>query len=221
MYRLPDTNQPLDFPDDFETSPEGLLAIGGNLHPQTLIQAYKKGIFPWFSEGDPILWWHPDPRMVLFPQELHVSQSMQKVRKQFESSSENRFLINSDFLQVMLACAEVARKNQDGTWITESMVQAYFELHKKGFAHSYEIWQGEELVGGLYGVKIGKVFFGESMFHKSNNMSKLALIYLCEHLLKEGCLMLDCQQETQHLASMGARPIPRIQFLEILAKNQD
>jgi leucyl/phenylalanyl-tRNA--protein transferase len=220
VYRLPQTNLPLDFPDDFETSSEGLLAIDGNLHPQTLINAYRKGIFPWFSEGDPILWWHPDPRMVLKPDEIRISKSMQKVRRQFEKNPNRRFTVNEDFVQVMRHCAHVKRKGQDGTWITSKMLKAYTLLHEKNYAHSYEIWWKDSLVAGLYGITLGKVFFGESMFSLKPNMSKLALIYLCERLIDQNFLLIDCQQETKHLASMGAKPMAKQDFLNVLKNNE-
>lgn len=191
--------------------PDGLLAVGGDLSPQRLLNAYQHGIFPWYSEGEPILWWSPDPRCVLFPEKLKISRSLQKtLRKQlFE------LRMDTAFEAVMRACAE-SRPNQQGTWITDQMFQAYVRMHQLGFAHSVECWQDGQLVGGLYGMTIGKVFFGESMFSRKSDASKVALVYLCEYLIEHGFKLIDSQVHTQHLESLGAELIPRSQFAELL-----
>lgn len=192
--------------------PNGLLAAGADLSPRRLLAAYSRGIFPWFSEGQPILWWSTDPRMVLFTGELHVSESLRKVlrRKPFEVR------VNSAFRAVMTQCA-APRDGQDGTWIMPEMIDAYERLHQLGHAHSVECWQDGALVGGLYGVQIGRMFFGESMFTRVPNASKVALVHLVEWLRPLGFPMIDCQQETEHLASLGARPIPRAAFVQRIA----
>ncbi|MDP2246793.1 MAG: leucyl/phenylalanyl-tRNA--protein transferase [Nitrosomonadales bacterium] len=190
--------------------PNGLLAIGGNLRPERILDAYSHGIFPWFSEGQPILWWSPDPRMVLFPEELIISRSMTKRLKR--QDYEVRF--NTAFRQVMQACATTQRSDQDGTWITDSMIDAYSELHASGYALSAETWIDDSLVGGIYGVAIGRMFYGESMFHHVTNASKIAFIRLVQHLQNQGFGLIDCQMKTSHLASLGAREIPRKEFLQ-------
>ena len=195
--------------------PDGLLCLGGDLSSRRLIKAYSNGIFPWFSDGDPIMWWSPDPRAVLFLDKLHVSKSLSKcIRK-------NKFNVTWDkaFGDVISNCSKSPRKNQDGTWITADMQEAYIRLHELGVAHSVESWKNGVLVGGLYGVAIGKVFFGESMFSLASNASKVALVFLVKKLLKDGFVMIDCQQETNHILSMGAEVIPRSKFLNILSKN--
>lgn len=194
--------------------PNGLLAVGGDLSPQRLLAAYRQGIFPWFSEGQPILWWSPDPRMVLFPTELKVSRSLAKrLRK---TDYEIRF--DSAFREVVMACASVPRAGQDGTWITPEMMVAYYQLHELGHAHCVETWMGGQLTGGIYGVSIGRMFYGESMFHLATDASKIALVYLMRHLEKAGFGMMDCQMKTQHLASLGGREIPRSEFSRRLAE---
>jgi len=189
--------------------PNGLLAIGGNLSAETLYQAYQQGIFPWYNKGEPILWWSPDPRSVLIPEQLKVSKSLRKLIR------KNIFTITYDqaFQQVIRACSSVPREDQGGTWITDEMLQAYGNLHQRGIAHSIECWQGDKLVGGLYGVAIGQVFFGESMFSKVSNASKVALVYLVEQLLNWGYALIDCQIESAHLNSLGAVCIKRNEFL--------
>lgn len=191
--------------------PNGLLAIGGNLSPQRLLSAYRKGIFPWFNEGEPILWWSPDPRMVLFPSELRISRSLHKTLK------KNHYEIRTDsaFIEVIRACA-APRKEQTGTWIHPEMVSAYTALHHLGVSHSVETWMQEELVGGLYGIAIGKMFFGESMFSRVTDASKIALVHLVRQLERWNFGLIDCQMKTTHLASMGAREIPRSEFAGIL-----
>jgi leucyl/phenylalanyl-tRNA--protein transferase len=188
-------------------SPNGLLCAGGDLSPKRIIDAYSHGIFPWFSEGDPILWWSPDPRMVLFPDELKVSRSLRKTVA--KDLYETR--IDTAFRNVIENCA-APRPNQSGTWIVPAMVDAYTELHELGFAHSVESWRDDELVGGLYGIAMGKVFFGESMFSRAPDASKVAMVRLVERLRADGCRIIDCQQATAHLASLGAREIPRKEF---------
>ena len=212
IYWLRDDS--LVFPDPGQASPEGILAAGGDLSVPRLLHAYRQGIFPWYSPGDPILWWSPDPRFVLFPENLKVSRSM---RPYF---NQQKFTVTYDqaFSRVMQACAAVPRTGQYGTWITEEMLAAYAELHRAGFAHSVEVWRGEELVGGLYGIALGKVFFGESMFTRASNASKFGFISLVHRLRERGFQLIDCQQETRHLASLGAEAIPRQAFLDHLAE---
>ena len=195
-------------------SPNGLLCAGGELTPQRLIEAYRHGIFPWFSEGDPVLWWSPDPRMVLFPGELKVSRSLRKTLQR--GIYETRF--DTTFREVMEACA-APREGQNGTWIMPEMVAAYTRLHHMGLAHSVESWSGGELVGGLYGIALGKVFFGESMFTRAPDASKVALVRLVEHLKAQDYRVVDCQQATAHLASLGAREIPRKEFSKLLQES--
>lgn len=191
--------------------PDGLLAVGGDLSPQRLLNAYQHGIFPWYSEDEPILWWSPDPRCVLFPEKLKISRSLRKtLRKQlFE------LRMDTAFEAVMRACAK-SRPNQQGTWISNDMLRAYVHMHELGFAHSVECWQDGQLVGGLYGMAIGKVFFGESMFSHKTDASKVALVYLCEYLMEQGFKLIDSQVYTQHLESLGAELIPRSEFAELL-----
>jgi leucyl/phenylalanyl-tRNA--protein transferase len=196
------------------TSPNGLLCAGGDLSPERLVDAYRHGIFPWFSEGDPILWWSPDPRMVLFPDELKVSRSLR--RAVARGTYEIRF--DSVFGEVIEACAE-PRAGQQGTWIVPQMVAAYKRLHELGFAHSVESWRDGELVGGLYGIALRRVFFGESMFTRAPDASKVALVTLVERLRQEDYRVIDCQQATAHLASLGARQIPRKAFAQLLEES--
>lgn len=206
----------LRFPDPTEARADGLLAVGGDLSPQRLILAYRSGIFPWFSDGDPPLWWCPDPRMVLFPAEFKPSKSLRK------SIRTGGFSItqNSQFEAVIRACAEAPRPDQLGTWITEEMVQAYVELHRMGHAHSVEVWYHDELVGGLYGIDLPefKVFCGESMFSKRTDASKVGFSFLVASLLEQNYKLIDCQMYTDHLASLGAREIARQDFLGYLKK---
>ena len=189
--------------------PNGLLAAGADLSPRRLLDAYRRGIFPWFGEEDPILWWSPDPRMVLFLDELHVSRSLRRVIR------SRRFEIRFDtaFEDVMRACGD-PRPDQDGTWITPEMLQAYVQLRDLGDAHSIESWSDGELVGGLYGVAIGRMFYGESMFARRTDASKVALAATVRQLSRWGFHVIDCQMPTEHLASLGAREIPRIEFIE-------
>lgn len=189
------------------TEPNGLLAMGGDLTASRLLDAYRHGIFPWFNPGEPILWWSPDPRMVLFPDEVRVTRSLAKRLR--NSGFEIR--VDTAFSQVMQACA-APRTNAAGTWISPAMVTAYSRLQQQGYAHSVEVWHRNALVGGLYGVAIGRMFYGESMFSRMPDASKVALVRLCRQLQRWGFGMIDCQMETPHLASMGARPIPRHAF---------
>jgi leucyl/phenylalanyl-tRNA--protein transferase len=194
--------------------PNGLLAAGGDLSPDRLLAAYRSGIFPWYSEGQPILWWSPDPRMVLYVDELRVSRSLRRrVRR-----GDFDVRIDSAFVDVIEACARTPREGQRGTWITPDIVRAYGELHRRGYAHSVETWRDGELVGGLYGLALGKLFFGESMFARETDASKVALVHLVDKLHGLGVPVIDCQQETGHLAGLGARPIARERFAAHLAQ---
>ena len=210
MYRLTDA---LLFPSPEQASAEGIVAVGGDLQPERVMLAYRKGIFPWFESDDFLLWWSPDPRMVLFPDRLKVSKSMRTVlrKKQFEVT------FNKAFDQVVEACAKVKRFGQNGTWITPGLMEVYSTIHTQGHAHSVEVWEEGSLVGGLYGIDLGTVFCGESMFSKSSNASKVALIYLVKELKKNKYELIDCQVPTQHLASMGAELISRTEFLTFLS----
>ena len=206
----------LSFPplDEALVEPNGLLAAGGDLSPERLIKAYRSGIFPWFNEDETILWWSPDPRMVLFPNELKISHSLNKILK--KGNYEIRF--DSSFNEVIRACA-APRKGQSGTWIHSDMISAYMMLHEMGLAHSVETWIDDKLMGGLYGVIQGKIFFGESMFSQINNASKIAFVHLVKQLEKWNYNMIDCQMKTTHLASFGAREIPRKEFSYRLEKS--
>ena len=212
IFRLSDK---LDFPHASFASDDGLLCIGGDLSYQRLILAYENGIFPWFSENEPLLWWSPDPRLVLFPENLHISKSLKKKinKKLFDIK------INSAFDQTIRSCALLRRKKEEGTWIVPEMVKAYIKLHKLGYAHSIETWQDNKLVGGLYGISIGGSFFGESMFSFVNDASKIALVALVKLLKKSRFDVIDCQVTTQHLLDMGAVEIPRTVFLNIIKKS--
>ena len=203
----------LDFPplNKALREPNGLLAAGGDLSPERLIQAYRHGCFPWFQDGQPILWWSPDPRTVLFPDELHISRSLHKVIRQ----GHFRVSFDQAFEAVICSCAAPRSYAQD-TWITTPMQQAYIELHRRGIAHSVEVWQGEELVGGLYGLAMGRLFFGESMFSRADNASKVGFVTLVQQLKAWGFVLIDCQMPTQHLHSFGARAISRDSFAEHL-----
>jgi leucyl/phenylalanyl-tRNA--protein transferase len=191
--------------------PNGLLAAGGDLSPERLLAGYRHGIFPWFSDDDPILWWSPDPRMVLVPDELKVSRSLAKALR----NRPHEIRYDSAFVDVISACAE-PRANSSGTWITDRMREAYESLHRLGHAHSVETWIDGELAGGLYGVALGRVFFGESMFTRARDASKIALVALVERCKSEGIMLIDCQMHTGHLATLGAREIPRREFARLL-----
>ncbi|MED5532468.1 MAG: leucyl/phenylalanyl-tRNA--protein transferase [Pseudomonadota bacterium] len=204
MANLPKT---YTFPPLEAASPEGLLAVGGDLNPDRLLSAYRQGIFPWYSDDQPILWWSPDPRAVLYPSKLHISKSLRKSLRTrgFEVSADRAFAL------VIAACAE-SRNRGEGTWITSGMQDAYCALHRMGYAHSVETWHNGELVGGLYGLAIGKAFFGESMFSRVANASKTALVGLATSLAAEGYRFIDCQVVSEHLTSLGAEATPRDRF---------
>jgi leucyl/phenylalanyl-tRNA--protein transferase len=193
--------------------PNGLLAAGADLSPVRLLDAYRQGIFPWYSDGDPVLWWSPDPRMVLFLDELRVARSLRRVIR----SGRYQVTMDTAFREVMLGCA-APRPGQDGTWITPEILEAYTTLFELGYAHSIEAWDGDELAGGLYGVAIGRMFFGESMFARRTDASKAAFVHLVLQLRRWGFVMIDCQMSTSHLASLGAREEPRAAFNERLSR---
>lgn len=203
----------LHFPPVHLAEPDGLLAVGGDLSQERLLLAYRLGIFPWY-EGKHILWWCPDPRFVLFPHELKVSKSMQQLGRRQTFT----FTVNKAFKAVINNCKSIRRRGQTGTWITPAVEEAYTNLHEAGHAHSAEVWLDGELVGGLYGLRMGKVFFGESMFSKASNASKYAFISYVELLRADGVELIDCQVQTDHLATLGARLIPRTDFIALLDK---
>jgi len=209
--------QTAEFPDPKHglDEPDGLLAVGGNLLPATILSAYYQGIFPWYNDDDPILWWSPSSRCVIVPSNLHLSKSLKKQirKKQFTIS------VNQAFSEVIHACAE--RKPYEGTWINDEMIEAYSALHHLGRAHSLEVWFEGDLIGGIYGLAIGGIFCGESMFSRAANGSKIALVYLCEHLVKLGFSLLDCQLVNDHLLSMGAQSMDRSDFLAKLYESRD
>jgi leucyl/phenylalanyl-tRNA---protein transferase len=207
----------LAFPPARFASESGLLAVGGDLSVPRLLLAYQMGIFQWYSEEEPIMWWSPDPRLVLYPEKLLVSRSLQKVIRQ------KRFSVSLDqsFGDVIRACAREGSRREEGTWITDEMIAAYQRLHEAGYAHSVEVWRGRELAGGLYGVSLGKVFFGESMFTRISNASKVALVALAEQLAHWEFELIDCQQSTNHLKRLGALEIPRGRFLDALARTME
>ncbi len=205
----------LVFPQPCLAEPDGLLAIGGDLSPQRLVRAYMAGIFPWYSGGDPIMWWSPDPRMVLFPEEFKRYKNLHRLVR----SGKFRVTIDVDFAGVIEACSKAERKGQEGTWITKEMQEAYIRLFELGSAHSVECWLDDELAGGLYGVALGKTFFGESMFHHVTDASKVALWHLVDYLQRNNFKLIDVQQDTPHLRSLGARLIPRQEFLKLLQDN--
>lgn len=202
------------FPPPYLANPDGILAVGGDLSSERLLLAYETGIFPWFSPGEPIIWWSPDPRFVLYPEHLKVSKSM----RPYLNGKKFRVSYDQAFREVMANCQQIPRPGQNGTWITEEMLDAYCALHTLGFAHSVEVWKGEQLVGGLYGISLGKCFFGESMFSKESNASKTGFISLVQNLKHQGFEIIDCQVHTPHLESLGAQHIPRALFLEQLHK---
>jgi len=214
LYQLDPLDNHFPNPRTALAEPSGLLAIGGDLSPARLLNAYRHGIFPWFSPGDPILWWSPDPRTVLFPGEIIIHRSLRKTLKNHPFEIH----INRDFQGVLNACA-APRAHQSGTWITSDMQQAYLRLHSMGYAHSIESWRDNALVGGLYGVKMGRVFFGESMFTRVSDASKAALVALCQGALGSTPAVIDCQFSTDHLLSLGAKPIPREEFLNMLTRH--
>lgn len=197
-------------PEGALREPNGLLALGGDLSPARLLMAYQRGIFPWFSPGDPILWWSPDPRAVLWPEKFHLSRSM----KRFHQRSPYRVTLNHAFGQVIEGCAD---HRDEGTWITPGIVQAYHQLHELGHAHSVEVWQGKKLVGGMYGVAQGALFCGESMFSRAENASKTALLVFSQIFSQDGGKLIDCQVLNKHTASLGAVEIPRRDYLDYLS----
>lgn len=211
MYFL---SKDLFFPPVEETSPEGILAFGGDLSPERLLLAYNSGIFPWFEDDQPIIWWSPNPRMVLFLDELMVSKSMRSIL------NKNIFKVtfNQNFREVISNCQIIKRDGQSGTWITNDMIEAYCKLNELGIAKSVEVWQNEELVGGLYGIDLEHVFCGESMFSRVSNASKVAFIALVRQLKESNYQLLDCQVYNEHLESLGCREIERFDFMEILIK---
>jgi leucyl/phenylalanyl-tRNA--protein transferase len=210
IFRL---GRAIAFPDPALAEADGLLAVGGDLKPERLLAAYAEGIFPWYDDRSPILWWSPDPRLVLEPRELHVSRSLARTIRR----GTYRVSADEAFERVIRRCAEKGRPGQRGTWITEEMIVAYCELHALGFAHSFEAWAGEALVGGLYGVSLGSVLFGESMFADARDASKVAFARGVEWLAALGFGLVDCQVRTDHLVSLGAREIPRAEFLDRVA----
>jgi leucyl/phenylalanyl-tRNA---protein transferase len=210
MYEL---TQKLWFPPVEEATVDGLVALGGDLSIERLLLAYRSGIFPWY-DGDVPLWWCPDPRFVLFPNELKISKSMQQVMRKQSFD----FVFNQHFEQVMRQCMQIKREHEDGTWINEELIKSFVQLHKQGMAICAEAWQNGELVGGLYGMRLGNVFFGESMFAHVSNASKFAFILLVQQLQQQGVVLIDCQVYTEHLESLGARMIVRKDFLDILKR---
>ncbi|WP_084457001.1 leucyl/phenylalanyl-tRNA--protein transferase [Desulfogranum mediterraneum] len=212
VFRL---TQELIFPPPQLAEPEGLLAVGGDLSPERLLSAYRSGIFPWYSQGEPLLWWSPAPRLVLFPEEFHLPRRLARTIRQ------GRFRLTADtaFSAVIAACARTIRRDEPGTWITPEMQQAYIRLHELGHAHSIECWQGGKLAGGLYGVALDGVFFGESMFTRVRDASKVALAQLVHHAPGLGLAVIDCQMTTRHLLGFGAREVEREVFLSLLAQH--
>ncbi len=212
LFRL---SERLDFPPAWLARSDGLLCIGGDLSAQRILLAYEKGIFPWFSENEPILWWSPDPRLVLFPRNIKVSRSLKKTIK------KNTFHLTMDnaFEETILSCSKPRRKEYAGTWLVEEMIEAYIQLHKLGYAHSIETWKDDRLVGGLYGICLGGIFFGESMFSFEDDASKTALTALARHLEQHRFDLIDCQVTTNHLLSMGATEISRNTYLDIIQRS--
>jgi len=215
LFLLDPADPAAPFPDAAlaEAEPNGLLAVGGDLSPERLINAYRQGIFPWFSAGDPILWWSPNPRTLLFPGQVHISRSLRKtLRRQRLGVTMDR-----DFEHVIHACS-TPRRDGAGTWLVPEMIHAYAELHRRGLAHSVEVWQEGVLVGGLYGVCLGRVFYGESMFSRVADASKVALVHLSQRLRAWGIALIDCQVMSQHLVRMGAQQVPRDTFIALLQR---
>jgi leucyl/phenylalanyl-tRNA--protein transferase len=211
---IPYLGDELIFPSAEYTTPRGIVAIGGDLSPDRLMLAYKSGIFPWYNENDPIIWWSLNPRMVLFPEKLKVSKSMRSLF----NKGIYRVTYNQEFSRVINSCRVTYREGQMGTWITEDMMKAYIELNKLGYAHSVEVWEGKSLIGGLYGVRFGNVFSGESMFSHKSNASKFGFISFVQKEKENGLKLIDCQQESDHLRSMGAETITRSDYLNLLEK---
>ena len=207
-----DHHDPFPNTDQALIEPNGLIAISNTLKSERIIEAYKQGIFPWFNQHEPILWWSPDPRLVLFPDDLKISSSLSKKIKK----NNYQFEVDKNFLSVIKSCGEVKRKDQDGTWIDERIINAYTELHQMKIAHSFEIYFNRNLVGGLYGIILDDVFFGESMFHYKTDASKIAFVLAVQYLKKMGVKMIDCQMKTKHLLSFGAKEITRNHFIQLL-----
>ncbi len=211
LFRL--SEESLEFPPAWLARSDGLLCIGGDLSPERLILAYENGIFPWFSDDEPILWWSPDPRLVLIPANIKISKSLNKTIKK----KSFNIRVDTAFEQTIRACAQPRKMGPDGTWLLEEMIEAYIELYHLGYAHSFETWQDNELVGGLYGICLGGSFFGESMFSKQKDASKVAFVALATFLEKHNFDLIDCQVTTNHLLSMGAAEISRASFLDIIS----
>ncbi len=211
VFEIPED---LIFPPPHLAEKNGLLGVGGDLSEERLLLAYSMGIFPWYSEGEPILWWSPDPRLVLFLDELKISRSLKQTLKK----GIYRVTMDEAFEDVIKECARVHLEKDGNTWITNEMINAYIRLHRTGYAHSVEVWNDKELSGGLYGVSLGRAFFGESMFTKRSDASKVALVYLVRHLKNWNFEFIDCQVPTEHLKRMGAREIPRTEFLQMLKR---
>lgn len=201
------TDALFQFPHPSKSNKHGLLHVGGELTPEGILQAYSQGIFPWFQPGNPVLWWSPNPRLILYPEDFKVSRSLQAALKK-----EHRFTMDTYFEEVIKACATV-NDREGNTWITKEMIEAYTTLHHQGYAHSFEIWHGDKLTGGLYGLSLGKAFFGESMFHRETNASKMAMFYLCQTMKQWDFEFIDCQLPTAHLKSLGGKMISRDEFL--------
>lgn len=212
VYALDDE---LIFPHPILREPDGLMAVGGDLSPERLLLAYRWGIFPWYHEGQPILWWWLAPRLMVQPQDVHISHSV----RNYINQKKYTVTFNKDFKNVMLRCGNVTRPGQDGTWIMPEMIEAYFVLHEMGYAHSVEVWDEEQLVGGLYGIALGRIFFGESMFAEKTNASKIGFIQFAHHLSNLGFLWIDCQQDTPHMRSLGAELVEEEDFLLVLKDN--
>ena len=209
-------NNELIFPNPAHAGSDGLLAVGGSLQPDRILLAYQSGIFPWYGPEDPIMWWSPDPRCLLPTKDVKISKSMRNVLNR----ATMRCTMDNEFEQVVREC-QLAKRREKGTWINEEMISAYTELHELGMAHSVEVWEDGQLIGGLYGVSMGRMFFGESMFSKRSNASKVALVKLCSFLGDRGFEWIDCQMYTQHLGTLGAILKPRIEFLDILESSLD
>ncbi len=205
----------IEFPPAFLAREDGLLAVGGDLSVERLLLAYQMGIFPWYNWDEPVLWWSPDPRLVLYPPEIRISRSLRKILKR----QVYRITLDTAFDQVINACASIRTDQGQGTWIGQNMIEAYIRLHLKGYAHSVEAWKGDTLAGGLYGVSLGRCFFGESMFAREPNASKAAFATLCLKLADLDFDLIDCQVKTEHLMSFGAREIPRDDFLEVINRS--
>jgi leucyl/phenylalanyl-tRNA--protein transferase len=212
---------PRDFVQDDSELPEGLIAISDSINENRLIAAYRLGIFPWYSKGQPVLWWCTSPRMVLKTSHIKISKSLHKKIQQVQTNPEWEIKIDTAFQTVMESCANTQRKDQDDTWITAEIIDSYVQLHHLGIAHSVETWYQNELVGGLYGINLGKMMYGESMFTKVTDASKIALTALCAWCTSVGIELIDCQQETHHLGSLGAKPIPKTEFLDWIESQID